>query len=139
MPLSADPADLIPFSLPTDESKPEPDRPTFMLRFLTEKEHRKVRRLVEQAGNEPDDDKAAATLAEAIRVGLTELRNVKFRGDVVAVGVDPQEYLTTRELWSLVYAVLNKPQITEDERGKSASSAASDKASTAPSAAGASA
>jgi hypothetical protein len=139
VPLCADPDETIPFSLKTDEAKPADARPVFHLRFLTEREARKVRRLIKQANAETDDDQADALLSEAIAVGLDGLTDVKLRGKDVKHGDPPSSYLTTAELWELVYAVLNKPALTEDERGKSASSPASTAGPTAPTAGGASA
>lgn len=89
-----------------------------MLRFLTERESRKVRRFIQTARDEADDEKAAATLTDAIRVGLVDVQRVTCMGKPVTLADDPQDYLSTAELWELAYAVIYEPVLSELDKKK---------------------
>lgn len=123
MPLCAEPTDTLPYSLTTDAAKPEAERPVFVFQHLTERESRKVRRLINSAYEirSTDEDKAAALLGEAIAVGLVDVRRVKFRGQPVTVKQEPQDYLKTGELWELAWATLTAPMPTTEEKKSSES------------------
>lgn len=108
MPISADPGDVVKFTLDADRDK---DVKPFHLRFLTVKQRMNAGRLIQEAAEELDDGKANAKLSEVISIGVANLADF---GEV-------DELLTVYEKWELAHAVLSKTAMEELDRKKSRS------------------
>jgi hypothetical protein len=125
MPICADSSETVDFVLATDKAKENP--PTFQVRFLTDAETRKLRKLLEQAGNETDEDKSAQLVDAAIAVGVAGVRNLSFRGqplkdlDAIAAAGGYSAILSSKEVWELAYGQLSAIGLAESDRFKSAS------------------
>lgn len=123
MPVCADPNDTAPLFLKSDKKLPPETRPTFRVRFLTDSEVGKIRRLLDQASKEKEEPQAKALVEEALRVGIVDVENLKFRGDLVRFS-DIKKFndlLSPREMWELAYGQIVAVSIAEDERFFSAS------------------
>jgi hypothetical protein len=100
MPLSIDPEETVVVVLDSDKAKPEATRPGFRFKFLSVREFRRVRSIVEDAERLDEAgkrDEAQDKLVEAVAVG--------WRGAVNLPAVTSAESLidalTPSELWEL--------------------------------------
>jgi hypothetical protein len=128
MPINADPNETAPLSLKIDAKLPDETRPTFQVRFLTDSELRKLRRLLKAASEEKDEDKSVAMVEEALRVGIVDGKNLVFRGkpldfaDLKKFG----DYFSSREVWELAYGQIEAITVGEQDRFSLGSQVASE-------------
>lgn len=118
MPISSDPQSTAPYWLACDADKPEETRPTFICRFMTRREHRRVDELVKQAYASKKDDECFALLVDALRVGIVGWRNVKdHAGNEIPFDLSNVDaVLTDREIWEAAYGYPQAVSQTERER-----------------------
>jgi hypothetical protein len=116
--ICADPNETTPLYLKSSESAPEADRPTLLVKFMTDSEIRTVRRLMREAKAEADDDKAQPTIERALRVGIVGARNLKFRGKPLAFEdiTSFSEFFSENELIELVWGQLRAVTMGEQQR-----------------------
>jgi len=133
MPVCADPSDTIPLSLKADENKPEDVRPVFIVRFLTDAELRQLRRLLKQATEEKDEDKAVDLVEQALRIGIVDAKNLAFRGKSLPfTELDKyHKFFSSREVWELAYGQIEAITVGEQDRFTSGSQLASARAKSA--------
>lgn len=131
MPLSADPDDVLDLWLAVDEQKPLAERPTFQMRFQTERESRAYRRALLSSRDETDPEKSADLVDAAARAQLIGWKNMKLRGADVPYPTPLSEFLSTSEVWELAYAILRRPQLEEEAKKKSLSPSIDARASSA--------
>jgi len=118
MPINADPNETEPFYLKHDLGKPIESRPTFFVRFLNDIEHRRLRKLLDEAAAEKDADKATDMIEEAIRIGVVGCKNVVYRGQQIEFKQIKRfgEFLSSRELAQLAWGQLKTILIGEEDR-----------------------
>jgi hypothetical protein len=143
MPLSSDPQQNTPVCLDIDAGKPEAERPTFLYRFLTARQMRQRRDLLNQAKDLPDEQ-AEPLLVQALAVGLAGWRNLR-DADGRPVPFDPADpgaladALTVLEMYELFGAAANAVTLAEVQKKRAASASSSppttDTADSAPNAA----
>lgn len=119
MPIGSDPSDTVPVVLKIDQAKPDP-KPTFRVRFLTDREARKADALVRAAHHdraEQEYDAADAKLDELFAMALIGWENVTHRGEARQHGADkPADFLSPGELLELAGQCVTAPLITERDR-----------------------
>jgi hypothetical protein len=138
MPIGADPDETIPVCLTVDRDKPEESRPTFFIRFVTDRESRKMSRLFVDAATiaDPespayDPEKAATMINEAVLISLAGWRNVIHRGKAVPFGTELADFLSGAEVWELADLAIRTPKLTEQDKKKSVLQSASPTANSA--------
>lgn len=121
MPIALDPEARAEIVLPNDAKKPPEARPVFLARFLTCRQTLKYEQLLTEAREAKDQTTANGKLTEALTIAIVGWRNmVGLDGNPIAFGAaELDDMLTVHEKWKLVYEVMARTQLSEDERGKS--------------------
>ncbi len=127
MPLSADPNETIEYSLKCDLDKPIESRPVFICRFMTYSDHRRIRKLREDANAQPNTEVGAqqtyTLLCEAIKIGVVGWRN--FPKDYPC---EIGDILGELDIWELVYGYPGATRMAEVDLKKSSPPAQPDSA-----------
>ncbi|HSZ58507.1 MAG TPA: hypothetical protein VK797_22765 [Tepidisphaeraceae bacterium] len=82
MPLSCDPTETFPVVLITDQAKPEETRPTFLARFVTRREAKRIQKLEEELRSQSarlSNEESEAKLDEALGIIYMGWKNLTDR------------------------------------------------------------
>lgn len=120
MPIALDPQETVWFPLASDAKKADDVRPEFESRYLDYATVRKIRRAIQDAVKEQDDDKANDLLDDALCSALVGWRNmgkgkkaIKFSREALS------DVLTVNEKYELAGLCVMKTQLAELDRKKS--------------------
>ncbi len=115
MPISAHKSKRAKISLEIDKDIPEPERPVFLFRFISNAERGEVRANLEAAGKFKDDESQSSSVCAAIRPALIGWENQTTAFAPAGDSIDPlRRILTLTEIWELAFAFLDG--ITVQER-----------------------
>lgn len=120
MPIALDTEETIWFPLASDAKKPDETRPEFETRFLDYATVRKIRRAIESAVKETDDEKANELLDDALCSALVGWRNMGQGEKAVTFSREALSHvLTVNEKYELASLCVIKTQLAELDRKKS--------------------
>lgn len=117
MPIALDPSETFLFCLPSDEPKPEAERPQFECRYLTCRQVRLLRQARDAAVAASTDDEAEKRILDAVTPHLAGWKNFgrDFSRDALA------ETLTVVELLRLPELMVTGASLSELQKKGSAS------------------
>lgn len=128
MPISTNPHATAPFSLASDRELPLSTRPAFLVRFMTELEHKRHDELMRQAAAELDDRRCAELLIAAVRIGVVGWRNFTDPASGQPIAFSDQAFfdvLPDTERWEVAWRYPDAVRLTRIDLGNSASPATS--------------
>jgi hypothetical protein len=126
--LCADPNATFNFWLTADEHKPEETRPMFVCRFMSKREHMKLRAIRnELEACLEDDDKSAALMEQYLSIGVVGWKNIPERfGEFAPAKII--DLLTDAELYEVIAWYPVRARMSEVDAKKSALPSPSDTA-----------
>lgn len=115
MPLALDPEQKIVISLQLDQNKSEEVRPSFIVRFLSGRDRRKISENINEALKSKSDDDSEKLIFDAVKIGLVGWKNIVNRaGEVIPFDINLlPEILTDLEMWELIGLMLKKTRLSE--------------------------
>ena len=125
-PLALDPKQTFELVLKSDEQKPPNKRPTFIFRYLSNREWKQINAITDEI--EEKKKRGATILLEelegALRLGLVTWRNMidpKTRKFIPYDSSRLHEIITPSESWELLFGVLSHVGLTSETKKKSES------------------
>jgi len=123
MPLALDPEKKFDLVLETDAERPPEERPTFVFRFLTGREWKKVAAIQESIDEGMKGSEAIDRIFEALALGVVGWRNIRGRdGRPIPFAAESLDLaLTVKEAAELAARMLAQTDAGGEDRKKSAS------------------